>query len=149
MAPPQEIAKDISAILPHVKRGALRFWGEWFGRPFDNYHWLVACDATDDCLRLRFNEDEILAVWNPADVVITETKFRIGSATALRWTWYYYGRSKTPENLRYKDYAQHDGRIDFRTNSDTIRGNGWLAQDAVFYPAAEMPDSMRPTGDAL
>jgi hypothetical protein len=56
MVLPQEIAKDITEILPHVKRGILRFWGKWFGRPFDNYHWLVACDANDDCLRLRFNE---------------------------------------------------------------------------------------------
>jgi hypothetical protein len=141
MALPQEIAKEITSILPHVKRGTLRFWGEWFGRPFDNYHWLVACDATDDCLRLRFNEDEILAVWNPADVKITDTTFRIGSATALRWTWYYYGRSKTPENLCSKDYAQQDGRIAYRTNSDTIPGTGWLAQDsASSYPAVDMPD---------
>jgi hypothetical protein len=139
---PEDIAKDITAILPHAKRGTLRFWGEWFGRPFDNYHWLVGCHATADCLRLQFNEGEVLAVWNASDVEINETTFRIGSATALRWTWYYYGRPKTPENVRYRDYAQQDGRIAFRTNSDTIRGTGWLAQDAVLYPAAEMPDSM-------
>jgi hypothetical protein len=62
MALPQEIAKDITAILPHVKLGTLRFWGEWFGRPFDNGHWLVGCHATDECLRLQFNENEVLAV---------------------------------------------------------------------------------------
>ena len=138
---PQEIAKDITEILPHVKRGTLRFWGKWFGRPFDNHHWLVACDATDDCLRLRFNEDEILAVWNPANVEINETTFRIGSATAVRWTWYYYGRPKTPENLRYWDYVRQDGKIAFRTNWNTIPGSGWLEQDAASYPAVEMPDS--------
>jgi len=140
MALPQEIATDIAAILPRVKCGTLRFWGEWFGRPFDNYHWLVGCHAIDECLSLQFNEGEVLALWNPSDVEITETTFRIGSATALRWTWYYYGRPKTPENLRYIDYAEQDGRIAFRTNRDTTAGAGLLAQDAASYPAAEMPD---------
>jgi len=139
MTPTQEIANHITAILPNVKRGTLRFWGQWFGKPYDNYHWLVACDATEDC-RLRFNEDEVLAIWDPADAEITETTFRIGSATSIRWTWYYYGRPKTPENLFYIDYAQQDGGIVFRTNWDTILGAGPLGEDAITYPAAEMPD---------
>jgi hypothetical protein len=111
MASAKEIAKDITAVLPHVKDGSLRFWDEWFGRPFDNCHRLMECNATDGCLRLRFDEDEILAVWNPTGVEIDETTFRIGSATDVRWTWYYYGRTKTSENLRYRDYAQGDGWI--------------------------------------
>jgi hypothetical protein len=54
-------------------------------------------------------------VWNPSDVQITKTTFRIGNATALRWSWFYYGRPKTPENLYYRDYVQQDGGIIFRT----------------------------------
>jgi hypothetical protein len=42
--------------------GSLRFWGEWFGRPFDNYHRRVACEVTDECLQFRFKEAEVLAV---------------------------------------------------------------------------------------
>jgi hypothetical protein len=140
MASLQDLANQLAAILPDVKRGALRFWGDWFGRPFDNGHLLVGCQASDDCLRLRFYEGEVLAVWNPSDVQITETTFRIGSATALRWSWFYYGRPKTPENLYYLDYAQQDGGIIFRTNWDTIPGKGWLGKDASSYPAVEMPD---------
>ena len=140
MVQPDEIAKDIAKILPNVKRGTLRFWGKWFGRPFDNYHWLIGCEASGDCLRLRFNDDEVLAVWNPSDVEINETTFRIGRATAVRWTWYYHGRPKTPDNLRYLDYAEDDGRIAFRTNGNTIRSSDWLEQNAATYPAVEMPD---------
>jgi hypothetical protein len=56
MASLLDIANKLAAILPDVKRGALRFWGDWLGRPFDNGHLLVECEASDDCLRLRFNE---------------------------------------------------------------------------------------------
>lgn len=142
MTSPQDLANGLSAILPNVKCGALRFWGAWFGRPYDNGHRLVECHGSEDCLRLEFNEGEVLAVWNPSDVQITETSFRIGCATALRWTWFYYGRPKTPENLYYLDYAQQDGGIVFRTNWDTIPGNGWLEKDASSYPAVEMPDPL-------
>jgi hypothetical protein len=141
MVLPQEIAKNITEILPRVKRGPLQFWGQSFGRPGENSQCLVACDATDDCLRLRFSGDEVLAVWNPADLKIDETTFRIVSATAIRSTWYYFDRPKTPDNLRYWDYAQHDGRIAFRTNWNTVPGSGWLEPDAASYPAVEMPDS--------
>jgi hypothetical protein len=140
MASLQDIANEVSAVLPNAKRGALRFWGDWFGRPFDNGHRLTECQASVDCLRLRFDEGEVLAVWNPSDVEITETTFRIGNATALRWTWFYYGRPKTLENIYYRDYVQQDGGIIFRTNGDTVPGNGWLGEDATSYPAVEMPD---------
>ncbi len=99
MASPQEIANDVSAILPNVNSGTLRSWGQWFGRPYDNVHQLVECHASDDCLRLHFDGGEALSVWNPSEVLIDESTFRIGSATALRWTSFYYGRPKTPENL--------------------------------------------------
>jgi hypothetical protein len=139
MVSPQELSRQISAILPNVRCGSLRFWGDWFGRPYENGHRLIACDATDDCLRLHFNEDETLAVWNPIDVEITTDAFRIGNATALRWTWYSYGGPKEPENLRYRDYAREDERIIYRMNGDRLRGTGWLEPDATSYAAVEMP----------
>jgi hypothetical protein len=37
---------EIANLLRHVKRGTLRFWGEWFGRQYDNIHIVVSCDAT-------------------------------------------------------------------------------------------------------
>ena len=32
------IADRISAALPNIKAGSLRIWGEWFGKPYDNFH---------------------------------------------------------------------------------------------------------------
>jgi hypothetical protein len=88
-------------------------------------------------LRLRFDQGEVLAVWNPVDVEIDAATFRIGDATALRWTWYYYGRPQTPENLFYHDYAKNDTKIVFRTNWDQIPGTGAL-KSPVACPAVEM-----------
>ena len=134
---PTEVAAEITNALPNVKSGTLRFWGQGFGRPYDNIHTLVSCDATDDCLRLRFDLGEVLAVWNPVGVEINATEFRIRCAVAVRWTWYYYGRPQTPENLFYKDYAKKDGGIAFRTNWEQKPGTGTLDSAATF-PAVEM-----------
>jgi hypothetical protein len=134
---PKQLAADISRMLPNVKSGSLRFWGEWFGRPFDNGHLVVSCDATDDCLRIHFNQGEVLAVWNLVEVKIDAKQFRIGSATALRWTWYYYGRSQTPENLFYMDYAKQKDDVVYRTNWNQVPSSGTL-DSAAKFPAVEM-----------
>lgn len=134
---PLELAAEISKALPNLKSGTLRFWGEWFGKPYDNIHTVVSCDATDDCLRLRFDQGEVLAVWNPIDIQIDATTLRIGSATALRWTWYYYGRARSPENLFYRDYAGQEGSVVFRTNWDQTPGTRRL-DSANTFPAVEM-----------
>src|SRR3981081_4554117 len=50
----EEIADRIHKAIPHVKKGSLRFWGEWFGRPHDNIHTLVRGEVENGCLRLLF-----------------------------------------------------------------------------------------------
>ena len=137
MPSPPELARAVADALPNVKSGTLRFWGQWFGRPYDNLHTIVSCDATEDCLRVRFDDGEVLAVWNPVDVEIDATRFRIGSATAVPWTWYYYGRPRTPENLFYRDYAKQADNIAFRTNWDQTPATGTL-EGAATFPAVEM-----------
>ena len=128
----EQIATNVIEAIPTAKRGTLRIWGEWFGRPHDNYHWLVGCEVIEDSLRLRFNEDEILSIWKPSGVQISATTFEIVSAEAIRWTWYYYGASKVPENLRYKDYAvQADGTVAYRTNFESGLSSALLPQGTL------------------
>src|ERR1700751_2220433 len=117
---PKQLAEDITNMLPRVKTGTLRFWGKWFGKPYDNCHRVISCDATDDCLRIRFDEGEVLTVWDPVMVEIDARKFRIGNASAVRWTWFYYGRAQTPENLFYEDYVLQEDGVAFRTNGDQV-----------------------------
>ena len=141
MAEIKEFAKDIRAALPNVKSGPLRLWGEPLGRPGEDSHTLVGCDASENCLRLRFTDDEVLAVWNPSDVEIGPSRFRIGSAESMRFTYYGGDRPRTPANIFYRDYALHEGLIAFRTNEDRVPGSGQLPDaTAQIHPAVEIAE---------
>jgi len=37
----EKLADRIKQTLPKVPSVTLRFWGEWFGRPYDNCHTLA------------------------------------------------------------------------------------------------------------
>jgi hypothetical protein len=76
--------------------GSLRFWGEWFGRPYDNCHTLVSCRAEEDVLRLSFDQGETLSTWSPTGLTLDKST---SDADRVRWEWFSYGKAKTPENL--------------------------------------------------
>jgi hypothetical protein len=58
----------------------------------------------------------------------------------MRFTRYYCGRPKCPENILYRDYALQDGLIQFRTNEAwVVPGSGWMHEaTAISFPAVEM-----------
>ena len=85
--------------MPVLKAGTLQFWGEWFGRPHDNIHRVVECNASKEVLKLRFNLGETLSVWRPTGCVADEQEFSIRGADRVLWEWFYYGRPRTPANL--------------------------------------------------
>jgi hypothetical protein len=136
-----KLASDINAALPNVKSGPMRLWGESLGRPGEDGHPLIGCEANGDCLRVLFTEDEVLTVWNPRDVEIGPARFRIGSADAMRFTYYWWNRPRTPENIFYRDYALHEGLIVFRSNEDRVPGSGWMPDETTrSHPAVEISD---------
>jgi hypothetical protein len=112
------LAALISGALPRVKRGSLRIWGSWFGRPFDNCHQIVACQAESDLLIVRFNEGEVLKVWAPRAATVDNESFRIGDASRVRWEWFYYGRPKTAANLCFEDFTADGAETRTATNVD-------------------------------
>jgi hypothetical protein len=115
-----QIAQRIRSALPNIKSGSLRFWGSWFGRPYDNWHRIVDCHAEGEILQVRFNEGELLSVLSPHDASIDEKTFRIDDAERVRWEWFYYGRTKTLENQYFYQFTkQHAGSIVGETNSYT------------------------------
>jgi hypothetical protein len=115
----EQIADRIRRALPSIKCGTLRFWGSWFGRPYDNWHQIVDCAAEGEILRLRFNEGEVLSVFSPRNTSIDEHTFRIDDADRVRWEWFYYGRTKTPENKYFQEFIkQQGGSIIGETNVD-------------------------------
>jgi hypothetical protein len=118
MTEAEKLAETIKSAMPGIKSGTLRFWGRWFGRPYDNIHTIVGCEASGECLRVSFNEGETLSVWSPRGAAIDADTFRIGDADRVRWEWYYYGRPKTPENLRHEDFQKKGSVITVSTSVD-------------------------------
>jgi hypothetical protein len=111
----ESFASEINGKLPDLKIGSLRFWGHWFGRPYDAFHRIVSCSSLDDKLILCFNENEVLSVWSPVGLTASSTQFRIAQASRVRWEWFYYGRPQTSENLFFED-VERDGAL--RSNAD-------------------------------
>ena len=118
MTEAEQLAARISEAIPNVKRGTLRFWGQWFGRPYDNVHTLVRCDAEENILRLYFNEGEVLSVWSPRNLQLDDSTFRISSAERVRWEWFYYGRPKLPSNCYFLDFMRSGKEIAATSNVD-------------------------------
>jgi len=131
MTEAERIDELIRPGLPLLKVGALRFWGEWFGRPYDNIHRVVGCEAEGNVLKLRFNEDEVLSLWNPISCIADERTFRIQDAGRVRWEWFSYGRPKTISNLYFKDFIKIENQITTSTNV------AWYTPD--FKPSSEYP----------
>ena len=112
----QLLAQYIAAELPRIKVGALRIWGEWFGRPYDNCHRICGAVAADEKITIRFNEDEVLTVWSPSEWSIGENVFEIGTADRVRWEWYLYGRPKVDANRHFMDFMRSDSIIQVSHN---------------------------------
>jgi hypothetical protein len=126
----QEMARHLSR-LGKVKAGTLRFWGYWFGRPYDNYHTLVTSAADGEVLRLQFNEQETLSVWTPSGLEVNAEIFRISEASQIRWEWFYYGQPKTDENRYFFEFVRGESGIQSSSNAN------WCLPD--FRTDANMP----------
>jgi hypothetical protein len=107
------IAEQIQRLLPKVHNGSLRFWGVWFGKPYDNNHTIVKSEANGDCLILHFDGEETLQVWNPQACLIDSRQFVIELASRVLWQWYWYGRPHTPANLMSDEYVKRNTEITF------------------------------------
>ena len=118
----QLIAKRINAASA-LKAGSLRFWGDWFGKPHDNWHKIVRCSADGNALRIEFNDGEKLIVVEPEGLELSASTFAIRNAAAVRWEWFYYGRPKTPSNLYFLDFVKSATGISATTNVDWYEPN--------------------------
>lgn len=122
MTETEEMGQRIRASLPNVKRGSLRFFGQWFGRPHDNIHSVVGCDTDQDCLILFFNGGEQLRIWSPSNLKVNDTTFRIRTAARVRWEWNYYGRPPSQSNKCFIEFeSTKDGIVGRELFEGTIR----------------------------
>ena len=84
-----DAARALTDVLGDVKQGSLRMYGDWFGKPFDNWHVPVSANVDGDVLVVVFNDDEELRVREPDGWVFTSEVFRIQHASRVTWRWYY------------------------------------------------------------
>jgi len=113
-----DLSTYLKKNLPRFKGGALRIFGDWFGRSHDNIHQPKEFSFRQGVLSITFDQDETLTVWNPQNVVIDEDTFVIGDADQVKWEWYYYGRPKLAENRYYLDYVRAAEAIKGDSNVD-------------------------------
>lgn len=90
------------------KSGTLRFWGDWFGRPYDNYHTVIAAYKTENLLVLHFDQGEKCTIYEPKAIVNEKEQFHIAQATKIIWEWYAYGKPHTSQYLCKRCYTREN-----------------------------------------
>jgi hypothetical protein len=112
----EKYADEINKLLPNIKVGTLRFFGVWFGRPYDNWHQAVKAGAKEDVLQVTFGEGEILEILAPTSCTFSSSQFEIRHARKVLWKWYSYGSPQTEENLFYYEFEVHGDQVQMTTN---------------------------------
>lgn len=102
------------------KSGTLRFWGDWFGRPYDNFHTVVNHELSENLCILYFNNGEICTIIDPIGIISNPTTFHITDASSIKWQWYLYGEPKLEKNMRIISYVRNHETITVKNGSSPI-----------------------------
>lgn len=88
--------------------GSMRFWGEWFGKPMDNFHRVTKAfyDNNANVLTMHFNAGEICTVYGPIGVLSTEQTFHVENAARVVWSYPYYKSPQGPEVRAQLDFVR-------------------------------------------
>ena len=102
------------------KGGSFRIFGDWFGKPYDNYHEIESAEFNDQLRRLtlNFKEGERLEIYNPKHIFEASTFLKIVQADRIKLTWFSYGKTKTTENQNFLDYKLTGKKFTTETNVD-------------------------------
>ena len=95
------VVKSVSIDII-TKRGSLFFFGESFGRPYDNIHRIKSIHYDGELLVICFEQWEELFVYHPQDIESTEKELRIGSASKVKWRYIPYGSGSEYRTLTYE-----------------------------------------------
>ncbi|CAN5901316.1 hypothetical protein BH11PSE1_BH11PSE1_09030 [soil metagenome] len=144
----ERICTRITAHLPEAAAGSLRIWGQWFGRPREQFHTIASCSAEQDVLCVTFDSGERLTLWSPGRATISGEAFCVETARRVRWEWFYYDAPPTPKNVYFLDYSREDGPLIVQTNvnwmSTAITDQRGPAAELVPHP---VPDFSILSGD--
>ena len=77
-----------------MKGGSLCFYGDWFGRPYDNYHRIEDAILDNETLFIHFDAGELLTVEKPCGIINENNSFIIQSASFVVWEYIPYGSNQ-------------------------------------------------------
>ncbi len=136
---PTEIARLLSENRENLA-GTLRFFGQWFGRAYDNLHRMTKVTTDREDLVISFDDSEILRVTGPSGL---ELAFRpngeqsrqpplltIRRASRVHWEFAKYG-PETPRRRFYIDYRPEGARMNVETNINWFRLDGSATSKAA------------------
>jgi hypothetical protein len=129
-------ADEFSKIINNLKEkpgGTLRFYGEWFGRPYDNYHKILECSFDDGLLIIKFDAGEFIKIWNPKNIILKDNELIIKESTCVEFIRYYYGKPQTEENVIIERYTNVE-----LTNTSIKFGKVFNKIINQSYPAVEL-----------
>lgn len=128
----EKLCKTISSL--EVKPvGTLRFYGKWFGRPYDNFHKVLESNFNEEILHFKFDAGEQLKIWNPNKIVFNGKELIIKESSCVEFIRYPYGESQTEENLIIDRYSN-------RQISNNLIKSGKVYNKFIDenYPAVEL-----------
>ena len=79
-----------------TKGGSLCFYGDWFGRPCDNFHQIIHTSYDGEILEIIFDQQQHLLVYQPEGITSAARELEITKAQKVKWLYIPYG-SKTTE----------------------------------------------------
>jgi len=91
--------------------GSVCIFGDWFGKPMDNYHQVISFEEKGNHIKLVFNEGESLDIWDGKEIEINQSKLTIMKASRIRWEWFYYGKPKIIENRFFIDHIVKNNEV--------------------------------------
>ncbi len=75
--------------------GNLCFYGDWFGRPCDNFHKIVHTSYDGEILEINFDHSERLIIYEPENITSTKHDLKIAKAKKIKWLYLPYGTNTT------------------------------------------------------
>jgi hypothetical protein len=107
----EEFIKQAQSDISIINSGTLRFFGDWFGRPMDNYHVVNQIEYNENQILMKFGDSHILMIDCPIGIDREEQCFIIEKATKIRYEYGHYGL-KQGERKYYLEYInKSDGII--------------------------------------
>ena len=67
-----------------AKGSSLCFYGDWFGRPCDNFHQIIHTSYDGEILEIIFDRQEHLLVYQPEGITSTARELEITKAQNLK-----------------------------------------------------------------